>query len=134
MTLQQKIAWYNLSVALLAIITYFVLLPMLGPWRATGAFGILGFAGFSVLFYLLEKRKGGLVLGDERDQAINRQAYIIAKSLVWVVFFVAFALIATYIGDDGVISIRSLGFVVWWIFAGYLVIYSIATLVLYARH
>jgi len=133
MTLQQKMAWYNLSVALLAIITYFALLPVLGPWRATGAFGILGFAGFSVFFYFLEKRKGG-VLGDERDQSINRQAYIIAKSSVWVVLFAAFGIMATYMGDDGFVSVRSLGFVVWWIFAGYLVIYSVATLILYARH
>src|SRR5262245_35230533 len=120
MTLQQKIAWYNLSVALLAIVTYFALLPVLGPGRATGAFGILGFAGFSVLFYILEKRKGG-VLGGGRDQTLNRQAYSLAKSLVWVVFIAAFTFAAVSIGDNGAMSVRTLAAAVWWLFAGYLV-------------
>lgn len=133
MTFQQKVAWFNLSVSLLSIAAYFALLPVLGPWRATGAFGLLGLTGFSGAFYFIEKRKGR-IFSDERDQMVSRNAFIVAKSAAWVVLFASFAAMMAYAGDNGVISVRALGFALWWLICGYLLTYSLATLILYARH
>ncbi len=132
MTLQQKVAWFNLSVAILAIAAYAILLPFLGPWRAMGAFGILGLAGFSGVLYFLEKRKGHIV-GDERDTTIARKALIIAQSTHWVILIAAFVITVYFVGDHGTISMQALSLVVWAAFCAYLIINSAAMLVLYAR-
>ena len=56
MFLQQKVAWLNLGVALASITAFFALLSLIGPWRAMGAFGILGFAGTGGVLYVLARR------------------------------------------------------------------------------
>ncbi len=132
MTLQQKVAWLNLSVALLAIAAYAILVPLLGPWRAMGAFGILGLAGFGGVLYFIEKRKGHIV-ADERDTTIARKAFIIAKSALWTILIAAFVITVYFVGDHGTVSMQGLSLVVWAAFSAYLIINSVAMLVLYAK-
>jgi len=128
MFLQQKVAWLNLGVALASITAFFALLSLIGPWRAMGAFGILGFAGTGGVLYVLARR-GGRVVSDERDQTISLKAIAIAKSAVWVAFMVGLRLF----GENGAIPVRGISMVVWWVFCGFLIIQSSATLIMYSR-
>ena len=132
MSAQQKHAWLNLVVATVSMLAYFALWPLIGPWRAMGAFGLLGFAGFGAFFYFKGK-KTGRVVSDERDQMIGLKAYAIAKSVVWVSLIVAFLVALRFFGEDGSIPIRGLGMVVWWAFCVLLIVQSLTTLILYAR-
>lgn len=83
MTVQQKQAWFTLAVCVAALVTYAVLLPLLGPARAWGAFGILGLAGVPALFSRRGKVK---VLLDERDELIGRRAQLITLRIFWGCF------------------------------------------------
>lgn len=113
MSFQQKIAWLNLVVAAAAASSYLALWPLIGPWRAMGAFGLLGFAGVSGILYWREARPGHVV-ADERDQLISLKSMAIAKSVIWVGLIVAFVVALQSIGDDGTVSVRGLAMVVWW--------------------
>ncbi len=132
MSAQQKHAWFNLIVAVISILGYLALWPFIGPWRAMGAFGLLGFAGFSAIFYLKSKTSGRVV-SDERDQMISLKALAIAKSVVWVSLIAAFLVTLRFFGEDGSIPVQGLSLVVWWSFCAFLVVQSLATLILYAR-
>ena len=129
MSAQQKLAWFNLSIAAVA---YLALWPMLGPWRAMGAFGLLGLAGFGYLFYHWGKNQGR-VLCDERDQLINIKAYAFAKSVVWVALVAGFLLALRSYGENGDVPVQVLALVAWLAFCGFLLVQSLATLILYAK-
>src|SRR5207249_2527556 len=74
MNASQKFAWFTLGVISLAVVTVLALFPVLG--RASwGGCGLLGFLGFSPLFFL---RRGGKVLLDERDGLIWQRSLGIA--------------------------------------------------------
>jgi hypothetical protein len=132
MSLAQRVAWLNLIVAGLAVLVYFALLPILGPWRAMGAFGLLGFSGVAALLYLREMWSGRVVV-DERDQLISMKAIVVAKQLLWVSLVVAFLVGLLAYGEHGAISIQVLSMVLWWGFCGFLLVQSIVVLALYAR-
>jgi hypothetical protein len=132
MSAQQKLAWFNLSIAVATAITYLALWPVLGPWRAMGAFGLLGLAGFGFLFYYGGKNEGQ-ILADERDQLINIKAYAFAKSVVWIALIVGFLLALNSYGENGAVPIQVLALVAWLAFCGFLLVQSLATLILYAR-
>ena len=108
-------------VAVISILAYFSLWPLIGPWRAMGAFGLLGFAGFSAFFYLKGK-KSGRVVSDERDEMICVKALTIAQRVVWVSLIVAFLVALRFFGEDGAIPVRGLSMVVWWSFCSFLVV------------
>jgi hypothetical protein len=132
MSVQQMVAWFNLSIAILSAAAYLLLWAMIGPWRAMGAFGLLGFAGFSVLFYRKSK-VAGRVAADERDTQIGIKAVAAAKSVVWVTLIAAFLIAMQFFGEDGAVPIRILGLMIWLSFCAFLIVQSIATLILYAR-
>ena len=132
MTLQQKIAWFNIAVAALAILAYFILLPIVGPWRATGGFGVLGLAGIGGFVWMFAKRNGRIVT-DERDVAISRKALSFAKTCACATLLVAFLILVGIQGTKSAISVQGLSLVIWWVVCAYLMIYSIAMLVFYAR-
>lgn len=132
MAFQQKIAWLNLTVALLAALTYFALWPVIGPWRAMCAFGLLGFAGISGFLYWRETRRGGVV-ADERDQVISLKSYAFAKSVIWVGLIVAFLIALESLGEDGTVPMEGLAMVVWWAFCLFLIVHALATLIMYRR-
>src|SRR6476660_10392543 len=77
MSVLQMVAWFNLSIAIVTAAAYLVLWTIIGPWRAMGAFGLLGFAGLSVLFYRKSKITGR-VSADERDALIGIKAFAAA--------------------------------------------------------
>jgi hypothetical protein len=132
MSPQQKYATFNLSVALVAIVAYFVLLPVLGPLRAAGAFGILGLCGFSALLLLRQHRRGGIV-HDEREQQIWQRATLVAKSVIWVGLVAAFMIALQVVGEDGLVSMHWLALGIWWAFGIFLLVQSAVVLFLSAR-
>ena len=132
MSVQQMVAWFNLSVAIVAAMAYLALWPLIGPWRTMGAFGLLGFAGLSVLFYRKSK-VAGRVAADERNALIGIRAYAAAKSVIWVGLIAAFLIAVNVFGGDGAVPTRLIGLVVWLSVWAFLIVQSIATLILYAR-
>jgi hypothetical protein len=132
MSVQQIVAWFNLSIAIVSAAAYLVLWTMIGPWRAMGAFGLLGFAGFSVLFYRKSK-VAGRVAADERDAPIGIKAFAAAKAVIWVALIAAFLIALQVFGENGAVPIRLIGLVVWLSFCAFLIVQSIATLILYTR-
>jgi hypothetical protein len=132
MSPQQKYAAFNLSITVVAMVAYFALLPFLGPWRASGAFGLLGLCGVSA-FFLYRQQLRGLAVLDEREQQIWQRATIIAKSVVWAGLVAAFMIALQTLGDDGLVSIHWLALAIWWAFGTFLLVQSAATLVLAAR-
>ena len=132
MSVQQMVAWFNLSVATVSAAAYLVLSTMIGPWRAMGAFGLLGFAGLSVLFYRKSK-VAGRISADERDALIGIKAFAAAKSVIWVALIVAFLIALQVFGDHGAVPIQLIALVLWLSVCAFLIIQSIATLILYTR-
>jgi hypothetical protein len=86
MTLQQKVAWFNLGVIAATVLAYAALVPVLGAARALGAFGLCGAWGFSILFY---RRRGGQVVTDEREQLIAARSQLAALWTFWEAFVAA---------------------------------------------
>lgn len=132
MSAQQKLAWFNLSIAVATALAYLALWPALGPWRAMGAFGLLGLAGFGFLFYYRGKSQGHVV-ADERDQLINIKSYAFAKSIVWVALIIGFLVALNSYGEKGAVPVQVLALFAWLTFCGFLLVQSLATLILYAR-
>ena len=119
-------------VAVISILAYFALWPLIGPWHTMGVFGLLGFARFSAFFYLKGK-KSGRVVSDERDEMICVKALTIAQRVVWVSLIVAFLVVLQFFGEDGAIPVQGSSVVVLWSFCSFLVVQSLATLILYPR-
>lgn len=132
MSAQQKIAWFNLSIALVSVVSYLALWPAIGPWRAMGAFGLLGFSGLSVLFYYRSKSSGRIV-ADERDQLIATKSVATAKSVIWIAMIAAFLVALLTIGENGNVSMQMIALVLWIAFCVFLMVQSITALILYAR-
>lgn len=102
MSASQKFAWYNLAVIAVTLFVFFATVPWLGPKRALGGFGLMGFLGFSPIFFL--KRRGECV-SDERDQLIWQRSIGIGYATFWVAF-VAACVGASYLyGSSGAIPV-----------------------------
>jgi len=84
MVVQQRVAVFNLVIALIAVVCFGALLPVLGVMKAQGMFGVLGFSGFAPLFYL--KRRPVV---DERDQMLQLKAFQITFVVLWLLFVAA---------------------------------------------
>jgi hypothetical protein len=132
MSPQQKYAVFNLLVTLVAMVAYFVLLPILGPLRASGAFGLLGLCGVSA-FLLFRQHGRGAIVHDEREQQIWQRATIVAKSVVWVGLIAAFLIALQIVGEQGLVSIRWLALAIWWAFGVFLLVQAAVVLLLAAR-
>ena len=132
MNRQEHVAWFNLAVIAVALAVFLLLIPVLGPKRATGAFGILGLLGLSPL--LAWRRRGSTeVMGDERDAAINSKATLIAFAVFWVTFIVECMVPYWIVGPQGSIPSGVMPLVA---LVGFLVFQgtqSAATVVQYAR-
>jgi hypothetical protein len=132
MSPQQKYAAFNLAVAVFAMAAYFALLPFIGPWRASGAFGVLGLCGVSAMV-LYRANRDGRVVSDEREQLIWQRATLAAKSVVWVGLIAAFLVALQTFGDKGQVSMQLLGLGIWWAFGIFLLVQSAVYLFLVAR-
>lgn len=65
-------AWFCLGILALCLVTYFALLPFIGPMRAQGAFGFMGLLGLLPFFWFVVFRKEMI---DERDWAFLRKSF-----------------------------------------------------------
>ena len=83
MTVQQKQAWLIVVMCAAALVGYAVLIPLIGPQRAWGVFGIVGLAFFPGLAPGWRRAVSSM---DERDQAISRRAQLMGYRVFWVCF------------------------------------------------
>ena len=130
MVAQERHALFNLIIALSALLIFATLIPILGPTKAQGAFGILGISGFGPLFLM---RRRGKVIADERDQIINLRAMQASFAIFWVLFVAG--MMATYyiFQNRSTISIAILPLVLWLGWATLLICHSSILLLLYRR-
>ena len=82
------------------VVAYFAAMPFLGPIRATGVLGLLGFLGLTPILF---RQKKGNVEFDERDETIGRLAWsrsaLLAGLLMSLVAFVVW-LVLILQGDE----------------------------------
>ena len=114
MNRQQKIAKFNLIVALIAIslsLTAFgiaYLIVGLPVHRALGGFGLIGLCGLTGFSPILYKKSRDKVTFDERDLTIQRKASLGAYSIFWALFVLAAMIPFFVLGPDGKISVKYL--------------------------
>ena len=130
MNAEQKRAWLGVVTMTACAVGYFVLLPFLGPWPATAAFGFYGINGFAVFIGRKER-------ADERDKSIARRATL-AGAMMSYLFFVlgcmgAWAFVWHVHGKE-LVSVHVLPTIT--ILGGIVFFFarSMAILVLYSRH
>jgi hypothetical protein len=68
MTPAQKLAWFNLAVVVLTVVTVLILIPVLGP-GAQGGFGLLGLLGLGPLFFRPKGARSSRTNGTKRSGA-----------------------------------------------------------------
>ena len=97
MPAQLKHAWFDLIVAVGAVIAYLVLLMLFGPTRAFAALAVMSLSALGPLFY--RRPKPGAVIADERDGLIHLRAMSIAWAALWL-FLVAFCMLTWQFSGD----------------------------------
>lgn len=130
MNRQERIAWFNLTVMGLALLVFLILMPVLGPKRATGAFGLTGLMGLPAILALRKQRRDEVV-EDERDQSIRLKSTVVGYSVFWVYFVGACMVPYSLRGQQGMISVEVLPII---LMGGFLVLMlsgAIATIVQY---
>jgi hypothetical protein len=127
----QKVAWTELIVAILAAILVTAIYPWLGQ-GALGGFGVLGFAGVTVLFL---RRRGNTVVTDERDRQIDERARLRAISTAWMMLFLCLLVIIGWANSSNghVVPTAMLTWLVWIHFTICLAVKGIAALLIYRK-
>jgi hypothetical protein len=131
MSAVQRYAWFNLTVIGATVVIVAVLVPFLGPYRATGGLGFLGLLGLSYFFI---RPRAGQIVTDERDLAIQRRSRMVAYSVFWVVFVLTAVFGSPwYFGTNGAVPVNvvRLSVAAAWILVE--TVSSLAILVQYAR-
>ncbi len=139
MTRNEKIAWFNLAVAAVAVVFYIALFAFATIWIpkmplgprisfSFAAFAVVGICGLTDVIFRKEP-------GDERDALIERRATFGAHMLFWL-YFVGFAMsvwgVHMYRGRETV-SIHVLPLFVGSGFVLVVTIRSVIVLVLYRK-
>lgn len=88
MSRQERHAWFDLGVFIIAATLFALAVPRVGISRATGYFGICGLWGLSPLFYRKNKTIVALDKLDERERIIQHRAWIIAYNVFWVLLVI----------------------------------------------
>jgi hypothetical protein len=133
MVVQQKVAWFKLTVISASVLTCIVLIPLTGMPAALGAFGICGLCGLSPVFY---RRPNKGVLIDERDQFILRKANLAGLRIFWALFVAACMItwgIIRYLRHQETISVDVLPILVLGGWIAFMFAQSVATLIQYGR-
>ncbi len=133
MLVQQKAAWFNLTVFTAAVVTYGALAAVIGPTRAMAASGLCGLWGLSGLYC---RRRPGAVVLDERDRLINLRAQLAGLWVFWELFVAGCMIIwalRRYYWREATISIDALPLLVIGGLIVFVVTHSIAVLVQYGR-
>jgi hypothetical protein len=127
----EKTAWTELLVSIAAVTAVTLLIPWMGH-RAAGAFGIMGFIGFSVVFL---RRRGQQVIIDERDLEISRRATAIGIGAAWMVLFMSLIAATLWSGytQKDVVPIAFLNWLIWIQFAICYGIKGLSAVVMYRR-
>jgi hypothetical protein len=111
MTPLYKEGLYWLILLAITAVIYGILAAFIGPTGACGAFGLLGIAGLQLLLY---RKQGQMVLWDERDTQIARNALIGGYSVFWLFFTLGLMSIwaVEYYGGHKTISVHVLPIIV----------------------
>lgn len=125
----QKQALFHLVIVALTLATVLALYPFLGR-GACGGFGVLGFLGFSPLFFW---QRRGQTLADERDQLISRRSTVFTFSIFWLAFVAAAMLALAVYGEKGAVPVMAVMYAVWCGLMLFVGLHAIATLVQYGR-
>jgi hypothetical protein len=130
MSASQRSAWFNLVVVLLTMVVVVGLSVAMGWPKATGGFGVLGLLGFGPLLYW---RRGGRVVADERDTAIQRRSILIGYVVFWLAFVGACESALIVYGEAGAVPVWMVASAVWWGVAIVFGVAAVATLVQYGK-
>ena len=126
MVIQQRVAVFNLVVALIAVVCFAALLPVLGVMAAQGTFGVLGLTGFVPLIF---RGKGAVI--DERDRALHLKSFQITFVVLWLLFVGSVWGILMVYQTAVPRELVALG--AWLAWSAFLICQSTALLVLYRR-
>ena len=129
MTVREKRAWVGVGASLLALVGYAVLIPVMGPERACGAFAAIALFALSALI-------GRRELSDERDRSITRRALSVGARASYAVFVagcLAVWAVAHAKGHDQVPT-YAVTTIVWFGAAIFLLVQNVAVLFLYRGH
>jgi hypothetical protein len=100
----EKRAWWNLCVAVSAVVLFAALwMVTRKPHASTGAFGLLGLSGFP--FFRLRPPAS-----DERDREIDRRSSTVAMGLFWLLFVAAGVGPGFALGWDAVVRVPVFAF------------------------
>jgi len=96
-------AWYCLGVLALCLVSFFVLVPLIGPDRARGSFGFMGLLGLLPFFWFVVFRKEK---NDERDISFLQKSLSLGFTFGLAMIFYLNGLFDIifrfYIGSDSV--------------------------------
>ena len=132
MSQYEKLAWFNLAVVSISVAVFLCLIPWLGLFRASGAFGLTALLAAGALF----GRRGSdpaRVIADERDHGIFSQAQLFAFRVFWMVFGGGVLLLWKTCEQAGAIPVQFLPLLIMAGFVVFMMTQSVAILVLYGR-
>ncbi|HNY27182.1 MAG TPA: DUF2178 domain-containing protein [Candidatus Sumerlaeota bacterium] len=135
MHIQEQRAWFVLIVMILTLVLYGGTVALIGfQPAALAAFGFTGLAGGAPLIGRRDEKRG-LVVSDERDREISRQAVLVSFSIFWLVFIAAALLPMFILGTETSLNLQA-GTLPAVVFPAVVLVYlvqSLTTIVLYRR-
>ena len=133
----QKIAWYNLIVvsiaSLLTLITFGILVIVIGLPHTWSEFGWMGLLGLLGLTPVLFKKKDRSVDFDERDQGIQLKSVGLGFTASYLFLVAAGMGVWFSKGPSGTVSVNVLPLVILGAFLITTIIQSTVTLVCYGK-
>lgn len=130
MTAMERVAWTEVIVALIAMVAAVGLYPWLGS-GAAGAFGLVGLAGFSVVFL---RRRGSAVILDERDRAIDDRSRRLGMGAAWMCLLAALISVIVWSSfTKNAVPTAVLNWLIWWDFALCYLVKGLASVTAYRR-
>jgi len=141
MSWAQKSALFSLAISILLIVFGAIIFKaMLAPGSETAGTGLVKVWGWIIPVFLAggaafvhRKRKPSSVDFDERDNAVKKNAVLVAFVGLWIVLFVADIAPSFVAGDEGPIPVCLLPIINLVVFLIIMLVYSIAVVVQYGR-
>jgi len=128
----EKIAAFNLTIVLLAVILFFLSWLILGFERPHGVFWLLGLTGLVHLIFM-RKKNPSEIIEDERDREIRLKASSGGYSASLVFFIVGSLAVYYFNHQAGVVSVYYFPAFVWIGWAVFVLVSSVITIVQYRR-
>ncbi len=130
MASQHRLAVFNLSVSAAATVAFVALIPVLGAWRAQGAFALLALTAAGVF---ASRTRGGGVGWDERDRTFHLRSVQVGFAAVWLIVVGGVMGACTAYGFDGSVPSRLLTMGLYLTWVAFVVGQSATLLVLYRK-